>query len=234
MGSFHFLYNFSVFKSLGFFLFTSFMFKCTSHFRPHCFRHISWCLFLWAFWLNCLLGSSLTRQKPLNVMGIASWMNSSHQRARCIEMEDGSSPAIPGHLQHSFLLPAALVVCIQLLLLNGAMVTPVTKCCWSCYCKVTLWQPSLLPCWGRPIWSFPHLHDSEWHHGIHNAALHTPRYFSLTLLTSGTEKLEMIPEALSRTVCPHNTSWPKIHTQRLLKKEKNHHTLLKFLTLYIP
>lgn len=104
MGSFHFLYNFSVFKSLGFFLFTSFMFKCTSHFRPHCFRHISWCLFLWAFWLNCLLGSSLTRQKPLNVMGIASWMNSSHQRARCIEMEDGSSPAIPGHLQHSFLL----------------------------------------------------------------------------------------------------------------------------------
>lgn len=75
------------------------LFKCTSHFRPHCFRHIFWCLFPRVFWFKCLLGSSLTSQKPLNVMEIASRMNSSHQRACCIEMEDGSSPTIPGDLQ---------------------------------------------------------------------------------------------------------------------------------------
>lgn len=89
MGSFHFPYDFSIFKSLGLFLFTSFMFKCNSHFRPHCLRHIFWCLFLWVFWFHCLL----TSQKPLNVMEIPSWMSSSHEK------EDGSSAGTPGELQ---------------------------------------------------------------------------------------------------------------------------------------
>lgn len=44
------------------------------------------------------------------------------------------------------------VLRLWVLLPNWTMVTFVSKPCWSCYCKLILWQPGfLLPCWSRQI-----------------------------------------------------------------------------------
>lgn len=212
------------------FLFASFQFKCRSHFRPQCFRHFfSGVIFCEHFDSTACQGA-LKQSETLKCHG-NSLVDELLSPESLLHWKGGWNQ--PCHLQCWFLLPASLVVCIQGLLLNGATITPVTKCCWSCYCKVTLWQPELLqPCWGRQIWFFPRL-NSDWHHGIHSAAVHNSRMSLTYFLISGTEKILIIPEALSRAACYHIIMTQNSYT-KVIKEGKNHCTLLKFLTLYIP
>lgn len=150
-------------------------------------------------------------------MEIASWMSSSHQRASCIGMEDGSSPAAPGDLQqfsatscfggvHWALLP-------WLLLWPNTAEAAIAK--WHCGCQLSSCPAEA----GKSDLShiFMILTDSMASIVLLCILLVC---FSLTFLTSGTEKVKMILESLSWAACYHTTSWPKIHTQRSLRKEK--------------